>query len=379
MIRAYHDPALRHAITRDGSWTGALEFVCARGGARTKTVYVHNPTGVPVVFQPVTPSAPGFIVSLPASVRAEPGVTSFQVTVTAGALPLPIAIDFTITAVVDASRTGFSGYADLAYSDLDFTAEGFQTADLGLKIEATAFCLPVGDERFADLNPSPLASVAEFTDYLASGMGFVDAEYRDAVVAFMADHLRDWSVWALNKHYLFDARYGPMRFAKARADSIGYAPPGVPNFPPRIRRRVYARAYEIARKHGSAGAIRAILDALEVPPQQIEVMRSGFTWHVRVPQWVAAVYDLGLLADIVLYHVDPYCDVDLRVHEGTLAEEYSENAYHIEAGPSYQGVGNVTYHGEPVTYQGDAVVYDPPEGVLYQGEQVTYDGEDVTY
>lgn len=353
MIRAYHDPALKHPISRDGSWHSALEFVCARNSTRTKSLYLHNPTSATLLLK-LSASASGFIVTHPVSVRVAPGVTRFEVTLTAGALPLPTTVDFAITGVADATETGHSGYADVAFTDDGYTLEADALGDTLLRAEATAFCLPVGDERFGDLNRGPLATVDSYAEYIASGMGFVDAEYQEAVVGFLAEHLRDWSVWALNKHYLFDANVGPMRHAKARADSIGYAPPGVPSLHPALRRRVYARAYEIARKHGSAEGIKAVFQALGIPQVQLEVWREGFTWYVRVPQWVANTYDIDFLSALALYHVDPYCVVNVAVNQATLERDYTDLDYTIEP---KDGRERVTYGGEEVTYGGEEVTY----------------------
>ena len=335
MIRAYHDPALLHPISRDGTWNRAVEFVCARSGSRSKAIYLHNPTSATVLLK-LQASAPGFAVTMPESVNVAPGVTRLEVSVTAGALPLPAVVDFVITGTVAADDPGYGAFTESAFSNDAYTMEPGTLGGTLLKAEASAFALPVGDERFGDLNDSPLATVDKFTDYIASGMGFVDDDYRSVVVGMLAEHLRDWSVWALNKHYMFDANYGPMRHARARADSIGYNPPGVSGLHPALRRRVYASAYEIARKVGSADGIRAVFQALGIPQIQLDVWREGFTWYVRVPQWVANVYGTDFLGVLALYHVDPYCTVNLAVNEGTFEWDFTDIDYTVEPGHAVQ-------------------------------------------
>lgn len=390
MIRAYHDPSLRHPVSRDGTWNAAVEFVCATGGGRDKPVYLHNPSSQTLLLK-LQAQASGFVITIPPSVSVAPGVTRLDVGVTAGALPLPTVVDFRLTGTVDVSQTGESGYADLAYSDQAYTLEADRLAGTLLKAEATAFCLPVGDERFGDLNPGPLKDVPALTEYVASGMGFVDDDYKAGMVRFMAEHLRDWGVWALNKHHMFTS--GPMRHAKARAESIGYNPPGVPALHPALRRRVYASAYEIARKHGSAEGIRAVFRALGIPQVQLEVWREGFTWYVRVPQWVANTYDIDFLGVLALYHVDPYCVVNIAVNETTLERDYTDLDYTIEPGPAVQppdtGTGAFLLLEDGVSYllleDGTRIELEEAGGgeagevVTYGGEIVTYGGETVTY
>ena len=382
MITAFHDPALRHPVSRDGSWTRAVEFVCARNWTRTKTIYLYNRSSATILLK-LEGNLSGFGLSLPPSVNLPPGVTPLTITVAAGALPLPTTVDFQIIGRADESRTGQSGYVDLDYTDDAYTLDSHKLGGTLLKIEATAFCLPVGDERFNDLNPSPLATVQDYAAYIAKGMGFVDSDYKKAVVDFLAEHLRDWSVWALNKHYLFNSQYGPMRHAQARAESIGYRPPGVANLHPALRRRVYAHAYEIARKHGSAEGIRAVFQALGIPQVQLEVWREGFTWYVRVPQWVASTYDIDFLSALALYHVDPYCVVNVAVNQTTLEHDFTDLDYVVEPGHAVQppdpSGSDVVYHGTPVEYGGEQVVYTSDRTVTYGGEPVTYGGEEVTY
>lgn len=353
MIRAYHDPALRHPISRDDTWGQALEFVCARSSATTRRVYLHNPSAATLLLG-LSASASGFVVTVPPSVNCPPGVTSFDVTVLAGSLPLPTVKDFVITATVDTSHFNSDGYSGAVYSDLDYVLEMGTLGGANVAIEATAFCLPVGDERFNDLNPGPLQAARDYTEYIASGMGFVDDDYKQIIVGFMAEHLRDWGVWALNKHYMFTK--GPMRHARARADSIGYNPPGVPALPPEMRRNVYANAYDIARKTGSADGIRAIFEALGIPQTQLNVWREGFTWFVRIPQWIASRFNIDFLGNLALYHVDPYCTVNIAVNESTIDREYSDLDYTVEPGLTMDAE-TVTYGGADVTYGGEEVTY----------------------
>ena len=338
MIRAYRDPALRYPLGRSGTWRSALEVPVARGHSRSKRVYVHNPNGATYLAKPeVIGDTPGFIVELPESVSLKPGVTSFTVNITAGAgISLPTTVDFAIqtTGETQAGTLGKSTFSGQAYSEFDYTMEGQPSSDIGLRFEASAFALPSADERFGDLGTSPLRDVTNFTDYIASGMGFVDEAYKSRIVQFMADHTYDLGLWALNKHYRLDPRYGPMRLATLRAQSMGYNPPGVPGLPPVIRRRVYSRAFELARDTGSAAGIRGIFSAIGVPVPEIDVWRNGFTWYVRVPQWVAAAYSLQLLGNLALYHVDAYCLVDLGVNQDTQSGVYSNLDYTLDPPPN---------------------------------------------
>lgn len=334
MIRAYRDPALRYPLGRSGTWRSALEVPVARGEAREKRVYVHNPSGATYLVKPeVVGATPGFIVELPASVRLSPGVTSFTVRITAsGAVPLPSVADFVIRTVGDTSsgQAGSSAHTTDAHLDVDYTMESAGSGEVSLRVEVSAFALPSADERFGDLGTSPLRSVTDFTTYLASGMGFVDEAYRSRMVQFMADHTYDLALWGLNKHYRLDPRYGPMRLAHVRPNSIGYDPPGVPGLPPPIRRRVYARSFQLARDTGSAAGIKGIFQAIGVPQPEIAVWREGFTWFVRVPQWVAGAYSLDLLGQLALYHVDAYCLVNLGINEDTQAGVYSNLDYTVD-------------------------------------------------
>lgn len=304
MIRAYHDPGLRYPISRNGSWETALELPMGPGRQRAKTIYLHNPDPDPVALDlsSVAPPA-GFTLELPDEVVAQPGTTPLTVSMSASAsIDLPAVADFAI-----------------------------QAGDL--RLEVSAFALPVADERFARSYVSPLAGVEEFTDYLASGMGFVDAGYREALVAFMADKALDLAVWALNKHYLFDARFAPMRLAQSRALSMGYDPPGVASMAPDIRRRVYHQAFDLARATGSYRGILGIFEAIGVPLVQISVWREDFTWYVRIPQWVNVAYGTNLLGALALYHVDAYCTVNLGIHGDTLGNEFFDISHTGDAAP----------------------------------------------
>jgi len=390
MIRAYHDPSLRHPVSRDGTWNAAVEFVCATGGGRDKPIYLHNPSSQTFLLK-LQAQASGFVITIPPSVNVAPGVTRLDVGVTAGALPLPTVVDFHLTGTVDVSQTGESGYADLAYSDQAYTLEADRLAGTLLKAEATAFCLPVGDERFGDLNPGPLGDVSALSEYVASDMGFAVDDYKAGMVRFMAEHLRDWCVRALKQHYMFTS--GPMRHAKARAESIGYNPPGVPALHPALRRRVYASAYEIARKVGSADGIRAVFRALGINQTQLDVRREGFVWYVRVPQWIAATYDIDFLGNLALYHVDPYCVVNIAVNEGTIEHDYSDIDWTIEPGPAVQppdtGTGAFLLLEDGVSYllfeDGTKIELEeepePPTSntVTYYGDDVHYGGEEVEF
>lgn len=338
--RAYRDPALAYPLGRSGTWRSALEIPVARGHVRKKRVYLHNPTNTPILLQPqIQGSTSGFAVTIPSGVTALPGVSSFEIEVAAsGSVPLPTARDFAISTVVaGAVEYGEAPFSDMAHSDFDHTLESGTAQSSAFHFEVTVFALASADERFGDLGTSPLRSVGQFADYIASGMGFVDLDYRDSVVNFMADQTYDLALWAVNKHYLLDPLYSPMRLAPIRASSIGYDPPVVPSLPPPIRRRVYSRAFDLARKLGSAAGIQGIFQAIGVPLAEVAVWRDGFVWYVRVPQWVAAAFGLPLLAQLALYHIDPYCVLDLATVADTMGNIYSEFDYTLEASAPLAG------------------------------------------
>lgn len=369
IIRAYHDPALRRPISRDGSWGSALELPCGPNGRREKRVYVHNPSAANIITGLQIPTVSGFGIIAPSSVNLAPGVTSFLIAAEAsGTYSGPLAMDFTINGVVEEDSLSPGGaFSDSSFTDSDEgTYSGSNISASTLRLEVTTFMLPTGDERFQPGGLGPLRSTASLATYVASGMGFVDDDYKAGVVDFVTEHTYDTTLWALNKHYLFNANYSPMRLSRNRAEAIGYNPPGVPAMPPIIRRRVYSRAYELARATGSAAGILGIFQAIGVPLTQVGVEREGFTWYVSVPQWVAAVFNADLLGNLALYHVDPYCNVALSVNEETTVGYYSDLDYAVEPSPAYAGGSLLLEHSAGQT-------------VVYGGSTVTYGGSEVTY
>lgn len=298
MIRAYHDPALLRPISRDRSWLAALELPAGPQHYREKRVYIHNPDPATVTLTlSHTNADASFDISIPATHSATTGVTSFLIRSTVRpAAPLPSLTDFAVTAA-------------------------------GFRLEVTAFALPVADERFGRQDVGPLRDVNALTRYVASGMGFVDQEYQDSMVVFMVDRLYDDAIWALNKHYLYNPLYCPMRLVKARANSMGYDPPGVPGLPPQVRRFVYSQAFRLARATGSQEGVLSIFRAVGVQLMGVDVWREDFTWFVRVPQWVLGQFSSALLAVLALYHVDAYCIVNFGVQGDTLGNDYYDIRY----------------------------------------------------
>lgn len=332
MIRAYHDPALRTAVSRDGSWGAALEFACGSGQSREKTVYIHNPTSVSALIGLTVGDTTPFVAFLPPSIRAEPGITALTIRVEAGAgIVVPTTMDFAITGSVLVD-VGDQTHADSAFSDMEHTQETEGLVGEVLLIEASAFALPTADERFGDLGDSPLRGVDAFTEYVASGMGFVDEEYRERVVKFMAEQLYDSALWSLNKHYRLDPLYGPMRLARVRADTIGYDPPGVRGLKPDDRRKAYSRAFQLARATGSKEGVLMAMSSIGIPVQEVLVWHESDldTWYVRVPQWVLGQYDIDFIGNLALYHVDAYSVVNIGVHDDTVGNVYSDLDYTIE-------------------------------------------------
>lgn len=335
-LRAYADPALRNLIGRSGTWASALEMPSARGQGRTKRVYVHNPTQGGILIRPevLTPTGQ-FLVHLPNSVMLQPGVTSFPVEVTVGGgVPLPTAIDFAIGSIAATGESGSSPYSGSAYSGSDYTQSASPPVAASLRFEVTAFALPSADERFGDLGSSPLRNTHQFMEYIASGMGYADGAYKALMVDFMADKLYDLAIWAVNKHVFLNPMVSPMRLASRRAFSIGYDPPGLAGLPPGIRRRVYSRAFTLARNTGSAQGILGIMTAIGIPASQVTIWRTGFTWEVRVPQSVIDIYGADFLAQMALYHVDAYCVVGFGNQEAAVGHTYSDIDYTVEASPT---------------------------------------------
>lgn len=382
-LRAYHDPALTRSITRDGSWARALEFPVGGDSRRTKGIYVLNNGKDPIPVR-LEGNAAGFSLIMPPAVTCKPGVTRIPISVETGRWLEPRAADFTISGIA-ANEYGQQPYSNDAWSEFSSTHESEAATGEVLRVEASAFALATADERFGDFGDSPLRSVGNYTEYLAGGMGFVDADYKNTIVNLMAEHLYDPAVWALNKHLLFNALYGPLRFARERASTIGYNPPGIPALPPTLRRRVYSRAFELGRKTGSAEGIKGIFNAIGIGLTEMLVWRESFTWFVRVPQWVAAVYDIDFLGTIALYHVDPWCVINIATHEGTLDREYSDLDYTIEPAEAIQGGNLLLEDGQYYLLLEDGTkiilegFYSSVEPVTYNGEQVTYGNEEITY
>ena len=294
-----------------------------------KTVYLYNSSPNPQTATLLDPPLKKFVLDVPRSISVPPGITPYQIAVVGDSTDLPWVEDFVIRFVGAGSQPPI-GWTDFDYSDWNGLSAGEATAGQeAFRVEVSAHVLPTGDERFGPKIKSHVDNVQTFTDYIASGMGSYSREYKDEKVNWAASLTHGHALWALNRQYLFDPRYGPMRHAENRARAIGYAPPGIGQFPPAVRRRVLSRSFEIVRNLGTAEGYKLAFEALGVSVAGIEVVHDSlnFVWRIRLPVYAAAIFDLDYLGTYALYHTDAYNVVDLALKESPEAHYYTELDY----------------------------------------------------
>lgn len=329
MIRAFHDPDLRFPLTRDGTWRTPLEFAIGRGRARTKTIYLYNDQPATIVMSPLPPTTQKFVVNLPTSISVPPGVTPLPIEVAGDSADLPWAEDFVLRFVREGNEPP-GGFTDTDFSSWDAYSGDVAYSEVeAARFEVSAFVLDTGDPRFDPVVKSHVDSARTFEQYLASGMGSWSEDYRKTRVRFAAEQLHEFALWALNKQHLFNPLYGPLRHAASRAEVIGYAPPGIAQFPPAVRRRVLAAAFPITRNLGSEEGLRLAFEALGVNLAGIEVHHDSLNhlWRIRLPRYAQSIFNIDYLGTFALYHVDAYSVIDLGLREDYDSIIYSNIDY----------------------------------------------------
>lgn len=313
-------------------WDAPLEFVIGRASSETKRIWLYNDSTRTIQLRPDIQTPEKFVLTLPETIIAPPGASFIDIGLTGSSSTLPWAEDFVLQFVSEDYETGsgFFGqdYTEWAYA-FDPNARQGAGGDI-LRFEVSAFILPVADERFDPDKPTHLTDRFTFRDYIISGMGSWPND-SEAELDLISDLLYEPAVWAVNKHYANDPLHGPIRFASSRAEALGYSPPGIGQFPPKVRRRVLANAFSAVRNLSTIEGLKSAFAALGVDPTNMTVEHDSlnFTWKIRLPFYALGIFNIEYLGQYALYHVDAYNIVDIGIVETSDSFIYTEIDYMV--------------------------------------------------